>query len=94
MGLLRQLLPVLGTIAMALGVSAATWNAWTNTILTVAGPIMVLASFIWSVLANSKYSIIQSASKMPEVSGITTNNLELAEAARSADPSTKVEMRP
>lgn len=94
MGILRVLLQVLGTLATAFGwIAPDKVASLTAQILAVAGPISVLAGTIWSVIANTKSSIIQSASKMPEVTGITTTDATLANAAKTADPQTDVVLK-
>lgn len=71
MGLLRQLLPAIGALALVLGVSQTTVSYWTNLILQIAGPISIVVGVIWSLVANSKKSILTSAANMPEVKEIT-----------------------
>lgn len=67
MGLLRQLLPVLGTLATSLGILTADQvGSITATVLTLAGPVMIVGGAIWALFANSKTSIIKSAAAMGE----------------------------
>ncbi|HUP80487.1 MAG TPA: hypothetical protein VM260_18205 [Pirellula sp.] len=83
MGLLRQVLPVLGALAVSFGWIAPDKVApITANILAVAGPAMMLGGTIWAILANSKTSIIKSATKMDEVD---SNKL----AAAITDPQLK-----
>lgn len=64
MGQLRQLLPVIGTLLTALGwITPEAWAGYTTIILTVAGPLMIFGSMVWSLIANSRKSIMISATK-------------------------------
>lgn len=68
---MRQLLPMLGTLLIALGVvKADQWAAWSTIIMLAIGPAFLIGSIIWSFVANSKKSILTSASNMPEVNKI------------------------
>jgi hypothetical protein len=60
---LRILLPALGMLATILGVKSTTANQVVDLILTCIGPIMIIGSSIWSVIANSRASIMASAAK-------------------------------
>lgn len=62
-GLLRQILPILGTVLTALGVKSATANAVVDLIMTIAGPAMLVGGAVWAFVANSRKSIMASASK-------------------------------
>lgn len=62
-GLLRQVLPIVGTLLTAMGVKSATANALVDLILTVAGPAMLIGSAIWAFIANSRRSIMAAAAK-------------------------------
>lgn len=93
MGLMRQLLPVLGTLAVTLGwATQETINTWIALILQIVGPLGIIGGVVWSVIANSKSSILQSAAKMPEVKSITITDPNLANAAKAADPQTDVKL--
>lgn len=62
MGQIRQLLPILGTLLTTLGfVTPEAWAGYTTIILTVAGPIMIACSVVWSWIANSRKSVMASA---------------------------------
>lgn len=75
-GLLRQILPFVGGFAIARG--------WLNTeqVAGITGAVVTLGGVLWSIKANSKGSIIASATKMPEVD---SNKL----AAAISDPALK-----
>ena len=64
MGQLRVIIPALGTIVSAVGlVSADKTGAAVSTLLTAVGPIAYIISAVWSLVANSRASIMASASK-------------------------------
>lgn len=68
---LRLLLPALGSMAIMLGImSPDLVGKWTTLILTAIGPAMIIGGMIWSLIANSKKSIITSVANMPEVQKI------------------------
>src|SRR5690242_12007091 len=92
MGLIRQIIPILAGIAIARGYSAKDVAQWSDTALQIAGPALALGGLVWAAIANSKTSIIRSASAMPEVSSISTTDPKLADAAKSADPATDVKV--
>lgn len=74
LALLRQMLPVLGTLAATLGWIAPEKVApLVSSILSAIGPIMILGSTVWSVFANTKSSILTSAAQMPEVKEVVLN---------------------
>ena len=86
MGLLRQMLPAVGGFLVSLGVLPPDFvGKTTSTVLTLAGPVMILIGAIWSLKANNKTSIIRSAAKMPETrvedGKIIINDPQLAAAA-------------
>lgn len=82
MGLLRQVVPVIGGVLVVLGwvpesvVTAIKANM--EGILAAVSAIIVAASAIWSAIANSKKSILQSAAQMPEVKRIEVTDANLA----------------
>lgn len=90
MGLLRQVLPILGTILAALGFGkiAVGIATYTDTIMAIAGSVFNVASIIWALVANSKTSIIKSTSAMPEVDSsklaAAINDPNLKAAAKDA----------
>jgi len=63
-GQLRVLIPALGTIATTAGlISADKVGPIVSNSLIAIGPIMYLAAAIWSLIANSRRSILASAAK-------------------------------
>lgn len=69
--LLRQLLPVLGTVLTAWGVSADKWTSISNLLLLIAGPGMIVVSAIWGFIRNTKAGLVTAAAQVPEVKNIT-----------------------
>ena len=63
MGQLRVVIPALGTIVSAFGVSGTAANQWVNFALGAVGPIAYVVVTIWSLFANSRASIMKSAAK-------------------------------
>lgn len=63
MGQLRIIIPALGTIATAFGLSSAEAGSYTQIALASVGPISYLVVAIWSLVANSRASIMKAASK-------------------------------
>lgn len=65
---LRQFLQIMGTLLTTVGViKPEIADTWVPVIMLIAGPIMQLGSIAWSIKANTKASIILSATQMPEV---------------------------
>jgi hypothetical protein len=60
MGQLRVIIPALGTIVTAVGVSSISVDHWTGIALAAVGPIAYVASAVWSLFANTQASKIQS----------------------------------
>lgn len=95
MGLLRQFLPIVGGIAVALGwISPDAVAAYTAKILSVAGPITILIGIVWSWFANKPTSVAASMGANPSTTvtpaangtaTITIKDPEMAKAALSAD---------
>ena len=63
MGQLRIIIPALGTIATAYGLTTVEANTYTQMALTLIGPISYVVVAIWSLVANSRASIMKSAAK-------------------------------
>lgn len=71
MALIRQILPVMGGIAVSFGwLTAGQLEGYTATILQVSGPLLILASTIWALVKNTKASIVATAASIPEVKAI------------------------
>lgn len=63
MGQLRLLIMAIGTVATTAGASATTTSYWVNMALTLSGPAIIIGSIIWSLIADSRASIMKAASK-------------------------------
>lgn len=92
-GLLNQLLPIVGGILAALGfVSPEQWGTWTTLIMQISGPLFMAAGFIWTLIRNTKGSVVQSIAAMPETKvspdGRTIEIRSTALAAKAAEAAT------
>lgn len=65
-----------------------------DTAVTMVGAVLALVSTGWSTLANTNSAIVQAASQVPEVKSMGFTDKGLAQAARTADPETKVTVMP
>lgn len=80
LGLLRQILPVIGTVVTTLGITTPDkFGAISATILIIAGPIMIIISAIWSLITNTRSSMIAKIDTMAKdpaspVAGIIMSN--------------------
>ena len=67
MGQLRVIIPAIGAIVSATGLySVDKTGALVATLLTAVGPISYFVCAVWSLVANSRKSIITSAAKPVE----------------------------
>jgi len=76
MGQLRVIIPALGTIVTAIGVSSTSVDHWTGIALAAVGPIAYVATAIWSLVANSRASILAAAAK-PVAPGVAAPQIVL-----------------
>ena len=76
MALIRQIMPIVGTMLTVFGLSSATANSIVNLVMTGAGPTLTLASLIWSFIANTRASIMASAAK-PAAPGLPAPQIVL-----------------
>lgn len=77
MGQLRVIIPALGTIVSAMGLySADKTGVLVAGLLTAVGPIAYLITAVWSLVANSRASILASAAK-PVAPGIAPPQIVL-----------------
>lgn len=75
MGLLRQILPLIGGMAVAMGwLTTDQVGKYTQFILQIAGPIMVGWGVIWSFFANSKSSLITKVADLDEVKNVVLDS--------------------
>jgi hypothetical protein len=72
LALIRQILPVLGGIAVTFGwLTPGQVETTTATVLSIAGPALIIASTIWSVVAHTQANTLTSAAAIPNVKTIT-----------------------
>jgi len=76
MGQLRIVIPALGTIVSAIGVSTTSVDHWTGIALAAVGPIAYVVTIVWSWFANSRASILASAAK-PVAPGVAAPQIVL-----------------
>jgi hypothetical protein len=63
MGQLRVIIPALGTIVSAIGINSVQVNYWVGIAMAAVGPIAYIAVALWSLVANSRASIMASAAQ-------------------------------
>jgi len=68
MGQLRVIIPALGTIATAFGLTTVEAGSFTQIALASVGPISYVIVSVWSLIANSRKSIMLSAAKPADAS--------------------------
>ncbi len=85
-GLIRQVLPVVGGIFVSLGwIKPSTLQTWTDTLMQVSGPALIVISAVWSAVVKTKAGIVASAAALPEVQSI---KLEPTTAGRALEQTT------
>jgi hypothetical protein len=60
MGQLRVIIPALGTVITAIGVSSTAVNYWVGIAMASVGPISYVAISIWSFVANTQAAKIKT----------------------------------
>lgn len=81
-GTIRQFLPFFSGIATALGV---TWfDGVASAVLATVGPLMGLASLVWSLTNKKEANILLSAKAVPGVQNINLNNTAQGRALEHA----------
>lgn len=72
LALLRQVLPMLGGMAIALGwLTVNQVSELSAALLGAVGPLTILGSAVWAIYLRKKSEIIKSAAAIPEVKKIT-----------------------
>lgn len=95
MGLMRQVIPIVGGLLVSIGfLNPETVAKITGLWAQIGGGVIVVVGGIWAFMANSKSSIIASASAMPEVKSMTLTDAGLAETAKAADSTTNITTKP
>lgn len=92
MGLIRQILPVLGGIAMTFGwLTPGQVATGTATILSIAGPGLIVISTIWSLVAKTNTALVTAAVAVPGVSHIVLQaNPDGIELSKATPPNVRV----
>lgn len=94
MGLLRQVLPLVGGILVTFGwIKADQAATLMDAIITGAGVITTIGGILLSLKANSKTSILTAAGNMPEVEKVELKPTADGKALAVAVPSQKVDTR-
>jgi hypothetical protein len=75
-GQLRVIIPAIGTIVSAIGISSTSVGYWSGIALASVGPISYIVVAVWSLIANSRASIIASAAK-PVAPGVAAPQIVL-----------------
>jgi hypothetical protein len=69
-GLIRQLMPVIGGIFMALGfITADKWSTVMTVTFELMGPVLIIASTVWSVMSKTRTAILISAAGLMDNTG-------------------------
>jgi hypothetical protein len=76
MGQLRIIIPALGTIITAFGISQAEAGSYVQIALASIGPLSYLVVAVWSLIANSRESILKAAAK-PAAPGLPAPQIVL-----------------
>ena len=68
--LLRQILPIIGSLLTTLGVSSGDkWTTLSNLILLIAGPIMIIGSAVYGFFQHSKAGTLTAAATLTADNG-------------------------
>lgn len=71
MGLVRQVLLIGGTLAASLGwLSPEKVAGLTATVLSLVGPVFMVASVIWSAITKTQSNLIATAAAQTDVNGV------------------------
>ncbi len=91
MGLARQVLPILGTLAASAGfITPEKVGPLTETVLQAAGPVMILGSMAWSMYSKTDKSIAANAAALPDVEKVVTKPTFAGIKLADSVPSEKV----
>src|SRR6266446_4178895 len=63
MSMLRQFMPIIGTMLTVFGLSSATANNLVNLVMSGVGPTLILFGLVRSFIANTRASIMASAAQ-------------------------------
>lgn len=76
------------TFAGGFGIARGWINA--EQLAQAIGGVIAIVGVLWSLKANTKTAIIQSAAALPEVRGIDVTTKDLAQAVKATDPTMAV----
>lgn len=66
--MIRQVLQAIGSVLTVLGIlSPEAVAQWINTIMLIAGPLMMVAVMAWGLLTNKESSVISQVANMDQV---------------------------
>ncbi len=87
MSLIRQILPVIGTIATTFGwATPADVATWSTMAMQVAGPLAIVGGSVWSVLVHRKSALLTTVAQMPEVEKIKLAPIQTARDLEAVTP--------
>jgi hypothetical protein len=70
--LLKQVLPILGTLAATFGwIAPEKVEPLISSIAAAAGPVLILAGVVWGLISSTKAARLNSAAEVPEVTKIS-----------------------
>lgn len=97
LGLLRQILPIVGAVAVSLGwMKPDEVGGFIATALSVAGALLIIVSAIWTLVTNARNALIKKADVIakeqdsPLKALVMTNTREGREMAESLPGMTSV----
>ena len=82
--LIRQILPVFGSLLAVFGFSSATSSAITNLLMEISGPLVIAGSAIWAAIAHRPAAVAASAQALMGVEVDTTHATPAIKAAVNA----------
>ncbi len=93
--LIRQILPVLGGVAVGLGwLTQGQFDGAASIVLQLMGPVMIIASTVWSLVKNTKANLVSTVAAMPEVHSIKTEATVAGNVLASAAPANVTPVAP
>lgn len=90
-GLIRQILPVVGGVAIAFGwLTKDQVGTLVTNVAAAAGPLMIIGSTIWSLVNKTDKAIVAAANALPQVQGVVTKPTEEGRELAASVPSSTV----
>lgn len=86
MGMVRQFLLIAGTLATTLGWATPDKVAtWTAMVLSLVGPVFMVASVVWGVINKTQANLISTAASQTDANGVKlVKNVDLNPLAQGA----------